>query len=123
MTKSTLLAAAAASLLALPAVAWSQPAMPPAAPAAAPAAGDAWPLAAREDWLIARIKKAQADHEIADDEAARVLQDVAANRDHLALIATRHPTTPAEKAAHETRLNAVAAQIHWLREGVFQRPW
>jgi hypothetical protein len=135
MTRSTLLAAAAASLLALPAVAWGQdrprPAPPVAAvPAEAPTPagtpigpGEAWTLEMREDWLIGRIHRAQEEHDIDGSEAERVYQEVGGIRDHIKRISERHAITAAETAAHEARLDTLVSQIHWLHENAFQRPW
>jgi hypothetical protein len=127
MTRSTLLAAAAASLLALPALAWGQdrPAPPVAAPASAPApAGTgAWTLEVREDWLVGRLHRAQEERDIDAAEAERVYQEVRGIRDHMKLISGRHAITPAERAAHERRLDTVVSEIRWLRADAFQRPW
>jgi hypothetical protein len=118
MTRFTFLAVAAATVLALPAVAWAQS---PASPVAAPPA--AWPLDAREDWLVGRVHRALDEHDIDAAEADRVYKEVAGNRAHLKLIASRHTITPAENAAHETHLNSVVSEIHWLRPDAFKRPW
>ncbi|RAK58732.1 hypothetical protein DJ021_02400 [Phenylobacterium hankyongense] len=124
MTRSTLLAAAAASLLALPAAAWGQDHARPAPPAAAAAAAPgAWTLEVREDWLVGRLHRAQEENDIDGAEAERVYQEVAGLRDHLKMISGRHAITPAERAAHEARLDSVVSQIHWLHEDAFQRPW
>ena len=136
MTRSTLLAAAAAALLALPALAWSQdhtqPAPPMAAPppAATPAGtpsgpGGAWTLEEREDWLIGRLHRAQEEHDIDDSEAERVYGEVGSMRDLEKRISEHHggSLTPREIAAQEHHLDSLVAQIHWLHENVFQRPW
>jgi hypothetical protein len=136
MTRSTLLAAAAASLLALPAVAWGQdhirPAPPPATPATGlPSAetpiapGGAWTLEVREDWLIGRLHRAQDEHDIDGGEAERVYQEVGRMRDLAKRISERHggALTAGEKAAQQGRLDTLVSQIHWLHENAFQRPW
>jgi hypothetical protein len=125
MTRSTFLAVAAVSLLALPAVTWAQsPAPPVAAPAAAPAAPTvAWTLDVRGDWLVGRVHRALDEHDIDADEADRVYKEVAGLRAHLKLIASRHTVTSAENAAHEAHLDTVVSTIHWLRADAFQRPW
>ncbi|MDB5459186.1 MAG: hypothetical protein JWO72_927 [Caulobacteraceae bacterium] len=129
MTRSTLLAAAAASLLALPAVAWGQdharPAPPVAPPAAAGTPSGAWTLEVREDWLIGRLHRALEEHDIDGSEAERVYQEVGRMRDLAKRISQRHggALTAGETAAQQGRLDTLASQIHWLRENAFQRPW
>jgi hypothetical protein len=136
MMRSTLLAAVAASLLAMPAVVWGQDRPRPAPPVPAPAAASAqagtpvspvgaWTLEDRQDWLIGRLHRAQDEHDIDGAEAERMYKEVGAMRDFKKRLSDRHggSITVGERAAQEKRLDTLVAQIHWLNASAFQRPW
>jgi hypothetical protein len=111
-------AAALASTAPVTAIAQDEP------PAAAADHGN-WTLAEREKWLDSRLDKARDDGSIDHHEFERVkheLHDIHENEDRMR---DHHDgqLTDNETADLESRLDAVAAQIHWLHEHSFTRPW
>jgi hypothetical protein len=137
MKTSILLAAGAAALLtALPAVAQDVDPTPAGAPppvASVPSAippapgvvhGD-WTLKDREHWLDDHINKAHDEHDIDGHEADRVHHELDRIRDDENRMRGEHDgqLTDNETAMLESRLDAMATQIHWLHQSAFERPW
>jgi len=84
-----------------------------------------WTLKDREHWLFSRLDKARNDGSIDDHEFDRVhheIDGIRADEDHMR---GDHDgqLTDNENVDLEARLDTVAAQIHWLHDSAFQRPW
>jgi hypothetical protein len=128
MQTSILLAAGAAVLLAMAPGAHAQIVEPanatPATIAPAPDSGN-WTLKQREDWLNDRINKAHDGHDIDGREADRAHHALDRLRDEENKLRGDHDgqLTDNETQMLEARLDDMAAQIHWLHENAFQRPW
>jgi hypothetical protein len=132
MKTLSLLGGAAALLILAPMTAANAQSMD--SPAMAPPAVDAsatvtqsgnWTLKQREDWLHNRVDKSHSDGSLDSREYDRVKEqladihhDEAAFRDHQSGQLTDNQT-----AMLETRLDDVAAKIHWVQDANFQRPW
>lgn len=84
-----------------------------------------WTLRQREEWLNNRLEKARDDGSLDTHEYDRVranLHDIRQDEDSFR---DSHDgqLTDNENNQLESRLDTVAAQIHWLHENSFQRPW
>jgi hypothetical protein len=84
-----------------------------------------WTLAQREDWLASRLDKAREDGSIDHHEFDRVKHELHGIHEDEEKMRDHHDgqLTDNETADLESRLDAVAAQIHWLHEHSFTRPW
>jgi hypothetical protein len=126
MRKTSLaLVGLAAATLASAGFAAASRAQPMDAPTVAGTSQGNWTLKQREDWLNNRLDKAQDDGSIDHHEFDRVhhkLQDIRDDEDQLR---DHHDgqLTDNETAELEARLDSVAAEIHWLHENSFQKPW
>ena len=137
MKTLSLLGGAAALLILAPMTAANAQSMD--SPAMAPPAVDAsavdasatvtqsgnWTLKQRESWLHDRVDKSHSDGSLESREYDRVKEqlsdihhDEEALRDHQSGQLTDNQT-----AMLETRLDDVAAKIHWVQDANFQRPW
>ena len=119
-----LLAGGAVALLGAAPMAMAQ--MEPTA-ATPPVATDhaSWTLKQREDWLSSRLDKARDDNSLDRHEYGRVKHELHAIHENEEKLRDHHDgqLTDSETADLETRLDAVAAKIHWLHENSFVRPW
>jgi hypothetical protein len=124
MKTSILLAAGAAAMLLYAPSAFAQDAAPIGA---APTVRDTgnWTLKQREDWLNSHIDKAHDEHDIDGREADRTHHELDLIKDDESHMRDHHDgqLTDNETAALETRLDDMAAKIHWLHQNAFQRPW
>ena len=84
-----------------------------------------WTLKEREHWLFSRLDKARDDGSIDGHEYDRVRHDMDNIRADEDRMRDNHDgqLTDNESTALEARLDGVAAQIHWLHDNAFQRPW
>jgi len=84
-----------------------------------------WTLKDREHWLFSRLDKARDDGSIDDHEFDRVHHEMDRIRADEDRMRGDHDgqLTDNENADLEARLDTVAAQIHWLHDSAFQRPW
>jgi hypothetical protein len=101
------------------------PAVTMAQPMDAPAIHHDWSLHDRVDWLRTRLDHARADGSISHAEFDRVrdeIQGISGDESTLRG-ANAGALTSQDRDNLERRLDAVADQIHWLRQTSLQRPW
>ena len=84
-----------------------------------------WTLRQREEWLNNRLDKARDDGSLDRHEYDRVRQDLHGIKKDEDSFRDSHDgqLTDNENSELESRLDTAAAQIHWLHENSFQRPW
>ncbi len=118
--KIILAGAAATTLIAL------APAVVTAQPMDAPAVRHDWKsIHDRAEWLRSRVDQGQIDGSISGEEARRVREEI----DNITSDDARLRASGAgelgvtDRVDLQRRLDAVADQIHWLRQTTLQRPW
>lgn len=94
------------------------------APAAAPAHGD-WTLRQREDWLSGRLEKSSADGSLdkASFNRARLEMDDLRKEESRMRHDANGQLTGNQTSELETRLDTMAAKIHWANMTDNARPW
>jgi hypothetical protein len=99
-------------------------AQPDTAAMVSPTHGD-WTLRERERWLSDRIDKSRDDgalDRMEYDRARQSLNDLRHDEDRMR--DHQHgQLTDNETADLESRLDAMASEIHWAHQEAFQKPW
>jgi hypothetical protein len=96
----------------------------PPTPAAAATHGD-WTLRQREVWLNDRLDKSRADgtlDHVQFDSAKQDMADLRHEEDGMR-DAAHGQLTDNQTADLETRLDSMAAKIHWANMKTYARPW
>jgi hypothetical protein len=132
MKTSILLAAGAAALLTSAPAAFAQDvgpasAVPPTTATVIQETGPSgnWTLKQREEWVNTHIDKARDEKDISGRDADRAHHALDLIRDDENRMRDRHDgqLTDNETTSLESRLDQMAANIHWAHDNAFQRPW